>query len=70
MEGSVWNKQPDSLESIFSGLSQHDEDKQAHLRVEGEGHHLVEHDHETLRTQKIRADSPGRQLVSECVCVA
>lgn len=48
----MWNEQPDSLESIFSGLSQHDEDKQAHLRVEGERHHLVEHDHEALRIQE------------------
>lgn len=70
MEGSMRNEQSDSLESIFSGLSQHDEDKQSHLRVEGEGHHLVQHDHETLRTQKMRADSPRRQLVCVCVCVS
>lgn len=43
-----------SLESILSGFSQHDEDKQSHLSVEGERHDFVQHDNKTLKeTQNI-----------------
>lgn len=38
-----------SLESIFSGFSQHDEDKQSDFSVEGERHNFVQHDDKTLK---------------------
>lgn len=49
LSGLVWSH---SLESVFSGLSQHDEDKQTDLSVQGERHHFVQHNHKTLKTEE------------------
>lgn len=45
----MFRKNPNSLEPVFSGFSQHDEDKQSHLRVQREWHKFVQHDDETLK---------------------
>lgn len=66
-----------SLESVLSGFSQHDEDKQADFSVERERHDFVQHDDKTLKRREEnliihhhqRSSFTSIITTNVCVCV-
>ena len=71
-------RQGSSLESVLSGLSEHDEDEQSHLSVQGERDHFVQHDDKTLKRggrNKVSTSSSSPFISSslllacECLCI-